>query len=163
MNPIPVHCEIESPISYEHTSLMGKVCEHQFFSLDPIFEPILTPPFESRLDLSQIPESVSVFIPFPFESKSIISQNHTSLLNKDVEKNDSVIIFENWKLDGVIFSIRSNSSPTFLSNNKVWFWEMIDLDSNGIGIKTDTDSGIWLRSNRDSKGESKLIQKWGPN
>jgi len=27
-NPVPVHYEIESPISYDHTSLMGKVCEH---------------------------------------------------------------------------------------------------------------------------------------
>ena len=43
MNPVQVHREIESPISYDHTSLMGKVCEHQFFSLDPIFELILTP------------------------------------------------------------------------------------------------------------------------
>ena len=73
---------------------MGKVCEHQF-SLNPIFEPILTPPFESRLDLSQIPESVSIFVPVPFESKSIIFQNHTLLLDKDVDENDSVIIFEN--------------------------------------------------------------------
>ena len=74
LNPVPVHREIESPISYDHTSLIGKVCEHQFFGLDPIFEPILTP-FESRLNLSQILESVSVFILVPIESKSIISQN----------------------------------------------------------------------------------------
>ena len=72
LNPVPVHGEIESPISYDHTSLMGKVCEHQFFSLDPIFEPIVTLPFESRLDLSQISESVSVFVPFLFEYKSSI-------------------------------------------------------------------------------------------
>ena len=98
LNYVPVHHEIESSIFYYHILLMGKVCEHQFFSLDPIFEPIST--FESRLDLSQISESVSVFIPIPFESKSIISQNYTSLLDKDVEENDSVIIFENWKLDG---------------------------------------------------------------
>ena len=95
LSPVPVHCEIESPISYDHTSLMEKVCEHQFFNLDPIFEPILTLIVESRLDLSQIPESVNVFVPVSFESKSIISQNHTSLLDKDVEENDSVIIFEN--------------------------------------------------------------------
>ena len=94
MNPVLVYREIESPISYDHNSLMGKVCEHQFFSLDPIFEPILIPPFESRLDLSQIPESVSVFVPVSFESKSIIFQNHTSLLDKDVEENDSVIILK---------------------------------------------------------------------
>ena len=24
LNPVPVHCEIESPISYDHTSLMEK-------------------------------------------------------------------------------------------------------------------------------------------
>ena len=24
LNPVPVHCEIESPISYDHTSFMGK-------------------------------------------------------------------------------------------------------------------------------------------
>jgi len=51
LNPVPVRCEIESPISYDHTSLMVKVCEHQFFCLDPIFEPILTLIVESRLDL----------------------------------------------------------------------------------------------------------------
>ena len=31
LNPEPVHHEIESPISYDHTSLIGKVCEHQIF------------------------------------------------------------------------------------------------------------------------------------
>ena len=94
LNSVPVHCEIESLIFYDHTLLMGKVCEHQFFDLDRIFEPISTPNFESRLDLGQIPESVLIFVPFPFESESIISQNHTSLFDKDVEENDSVIIFE---------------------------------------------------------------------
>ena len=67
---------------------------------DPIFEPISTLIIDSRLDLSQIPESVSIFTPVPFESKSIIFQNHTSLLDKNVEENDSVIIFEILKLDG---------------------------------------------------------------
>ena len=69
LNPAPVHREMESPISYDHTSFMGKVCEHQFFSLDPIFEPISTLIVDSRLDLSQILESVSVFVFVPFESK----------------------------------------------------------------------------------------------
>ena len=78
----------------------GKECEHQFFGLDPIFESILTLIVDSRFDPSQIPESVSVFVPDPFESKSIISQNHTSLLGKDVEENNSIIIFENWKING---------------------------------------------------------------
>ena len=78
-------------ISFNHTSLMGQVCEHQFFGLDPIFEPILTPTFESRLDLHQLFESVFVLL----EPKSIITQTHTSLLDKDVEQNDSEIIFRN--------------------------------------------------------------------
>ena len=78
---------------------MGKVCEHQFFGLDPNFEPISTLFVDSQLDLSQLPESVSVFTPVPFTSKSIIFQNHTLLLDKNVDKNDSVIIFENRKLD----------------------------------------------------------------
>ena len=90
---------MELPISHDHTSLKGKVCEYQFFSLDPIFEPILTLIIDSRLDLSKVPESVSDFVPDSFESKSIISQNHTSLLDKNVEENDSVIIFQNWKLE----------------------------------------------------------------
>ena len=42
MNPVSVHREIESPIFYDHISLLGKVCEHQFFGLDTIFEPIST-------------------------------------------------------------------------------------------------------------------------
>ena len=67
---------------------MGKVCEYQFFDLDPIFEPISTLIVDSRLDLSQILESVSVFTSVLFESKSIIFQNHTSLLNKNVEENE---------------------------------------------------------------------------
>ena len=95
MNLVPIHREMESPISHDHTSLLGKVCEYQFFGLDPVFEPISTLIVDSRLDLSPIPDSVSVFIPDPFESKSIIFQNHTSLLDKNVKKNDSVIIFEN--------------------------------------------------------------------
>jgi len=30
LNPVPMYHEIKSPISYDHTSLMEKVCEHQF-------------------------------------------------------------------------------------------------------------------------------------
>ena len=55
LNPVPVHREMESPIFYDHIPLMGKVCEYQFFGLDPNFEPNSTPISESRLDLSQFP------------------------------------------------------------------------------------------------------------
>ena len=37
LNHVSVHCEIELPIFYDHISLIGKVCEYQFFGLDPIF------------------------------------------------------------------------------------------------------------------------------
>ena len=76
LNPVPIHREIESPISNDHTSLLGKVCEHQFFGLDPIFEPISTLIVDSRLDLSQIPESVPIFVPVhlsPNQSSSKIT------------------------------------------------------------------------------------------
>ena len=43
LNPVPVHREIESPICYDHTSLMGKVCEHQFFGLDPVLNQFQLP------------------------------------------------------------------------------------------------------------------------
>jgi len=89
----------------------GKSVWTSIFWFGPHFKPILTPPVESRLDLSQIPESVSVFVLVPFKPKSSISQNHTSLLDKNVEQNDSVIIFKNGNWMGVIFSIRSYNSP----------------------------------------------------
>jgi len=73
LNLVSVHYEIESPISYDHTSLMEKVCEHQFFGLDPIFEPISTLIIDSRFDLSQLPESVSVLFLFH------LSPNQSSL------------------------------------------------------------------------------------
>ena len=61
LNPVPIHRAIESPISHDHTSFMEKMCEYPFFGLDPIFEPISTLIVDSRLDLSQILESVSVY------------------------------------------------------------------------------------------------------
>ena len=42
LNPVPIQHEVESPISYDHNSLPGKVCELQFLSLDPLSEQILT-------------------------------------------------------------------------------------------------------------------------
>ena len=52
LNPVLVHFEVKSLIFYDHTSLMRKVGEHQFFDLDSIFESISTLTFESRFDLS---------------------------------------------------------------------------------------------------------------
>ena len=76
LNPVPVHREMESPISYDHTSLMGTVCEHQFFDLDPIFEPISTLIVDSRLDLSQLSESVLVFFLFHLSPNQSSPKTH---------------------------------------------------------------------------------------
>ena len=100
LNPVQVHYEIESPVLSDHTSLMQKVCEHQFFGLDRILNQFWLSLLSLDLIWVKFSESVSVFVFVPFECKSIISQNNTSLLDKDVEENDWVIIFENWKLDG---------------------------------------------------------------
>ena len=64
------------------------------------------------------------------------------------------LIFNFWKIMTESFSSIS------LSNNEVWFWKMIDLDSNRTGVKTDTDSGIWLRSSRDSKVSQNWCKNW---
>jgi len=62
---------------------MEKVCEHQLFDLNPLFEPISTLTFESRLDLSQISELVSVFAPIPNQSSPKITLHcWTKVLNK---------------------------------------------------------------------------------
>jgi len=79
-------------ISYDHTSLIRKVCEHQFFGLDPIFEPISTLPLESRLDLSQIPKSVLIFIPILFESKSIMLAQRPITLVLMMIKSCSIVL-----------------------------------------------------------------------
>ena len=57
--------------------------------------------------------------------------------------------------------ITESCSSTFVSNNEVWFWEMIDMGSNETW--TNTDSRFWLRSSRDSKVRveigSKILSK----
>ena len=90
--------EIESPLSYELH--WWKKCVNINSWFETHFWINFDSPFWISTCLSQIPESVSVFAPVPFESKLIISQNHTALLDKSVEQNNSRIIFENWKLGG---------------------------------------------------------------
>ena len=102
MNLVPVHCEIESPIFYNHIPLMGKVCEYQLLDLDPLPEPILTP--EPLLDISQISESV--LVPALPESKPIILSFHTPFWDKGLDKFDSEIILKSQKLDRVKFFIK---------------------------------------------------------
>jgi len=86
LNPVPIHREIESPTFYDHILLMGKVCEHQFFGLDPIFEPILTP--NLNLDLIWVKFSSRHWFLFLFHlslnelSPKITLHCWTKVLNK---------------------------------------------------------------------------------
>ena len=57
--PIPIELEHEPPILDSHTSLLGNECEFQFYDLDQTHEPTLT--LEPKIDLSFIPESVSIY------------------------------------------------------------------------------------------------------
>ena len=72
--------------------------EIQLLDLDPLSEPILTS--RSLLDLSLIPESVSVHIPPTPEPKSIIYLNHIPFWNKGDEQNDSEMIYQIGSVDG---------------------------------------------------------------
>ena len=90
VNSVPAHREVESPISYDHNLLLGKVCEHQFLGSDPLSEQILT--LKPSLDFSQFPESVLVYV-LP-ESKSVISSFHTPFWDNGVDNNNSEIILK---------------------------------------------------------------------
>jgi len=76
--PVPIDFEYEPFILDSHIPLLENECERQFFDLDQTLELNLT--LEPKLDLSQLYESVLVSIPFTFESKSTIPQNHIPLL-----------------------------------------------------------------------------------
>ena len=58
--PVLIDFEIEPPILESHIPLMGRQFEFQLFNFDSILEPKLI--FETKLNLSHIPESV--LIPF---------------------------------------------------------------------------------------------------
>jgi len=92
--PIPIELEHETLILDSHIPLLENECELEFYDLDQTHEPTLT--LEPKLDLSFIPESVSVPIPFIVELKSSISQNHIPLLGQDLDQYDSVIISQDW-------------------------------------------------------------------
>ena len=88
--PVPIEFECEPLILDSYIPLLGNECKLQFYNLDQSHESTLT--FEPKLDLSFIPELVSVPIFFIVEPKSSIPQNHIPLLNQDVDQYDSVII-----------------------------------------------------------------------
>ena len=64
----------------------------------PIVEPISNP--ELLLDLKQISEPVLVPKTLTFEPKSTILSNHIQLLDKDIQQDDSEMIFLNWMFEG---------------------------------------------------------------
>ena len=68
--PIPIDLEHEPPILDSHIPLLGNKCELEFYDLDQTHKP--TPTLKLKLDLSFIPESVSVPVPFIVEPKSFI-------------------------------------------------------------------------------------------
>jgi len=72
--PIPIELEHERHILDSHIPLLGNECELQLYDLDQTYEP--TPTLDLKLDLSFIPESVSISISFTVEPKSSITQNH---------------------------------------------------------------------------------------
>ena len=102
--PIPVELEHEPTILDSHISLLENECELQFYDLDHTHEPTST--LESKLDLSFIPESVSVPIPFIVEPKSSISQNHIPLLDQGLDQYDSVMISQDWSYNRDKFHAR---------------------------------------------------------
>jgi len=71
---------------------MKTECEHQFSYLEPPLEP--NPTFESKIDLSHIPESILVPVHFTLEHKSIISPNHILLLDQGVERHNFEIVYK---------------------------------------------------------------------
>ena len=101
--PIPVEFEHEPLILDSHIPLLGNECELQFYDLDQTHEP--TPTLKPKLNLSFISESISVPIPFIVEPKSSIPQNHIPLLGKDIDHNDSEMIFQDCHIKGIIFTI----------------------------------------------------------
>ena len=92
--PIPIELEHERLILDSHIPLLGNEYELEFYDLDQTHE--LTLILEPKLDLSFIPKSVLVSIPFIVEPKSSISQNHILFLDQGLDQYDSVMISQDW-------------------------------------------------------------------
>ena len=103
--PISLYVELEPPILDSHISLMDHECELKFFDLEPTIEPKLT--LEPKFDLSHIPDSVLVLVPFILEPKSTISPTHIPLFDQGVDYYDSEMIFQDWSYNRDDFNIRS--------------------------------------------------------
>jgi len=95
--PMLVNLLLESPILQSHILLIENEYEPQRFNLDPILESNLS--LKLLLDLSNIPESVLVPVPFILEPKLTPSPNHISLLDQDIGQYKSKMIYRDWAFD----------------------------------------------------------------
>ena len=73
---------------------------------------------ESKLDLSHIPESVLVSVPFISEPKLSIPQNHIPLLDLGTDYNDSVMMFQDWSYNRDKFNVRIMHDPIRIGDCK---------------------------------------------
>ena len=76
------------------------------------------PTLEPKLDLSFIPESVSVPIPFIVKPKSFIPENHIPLLDQGLDHYDSVMISQDWSYNGKKFHVRILYDPIHIGEYK---------------------------------------------
>ena len=113
---IPIKLEHEQLILDSHIPLLGNECELEFNDLDR-HEPTQT--LEPKLDLSFIPESVSVLIPFIVEPKPSIPQNHIPLLDQDLDQYDSIMIFQDWSNNWKKFHARKLHDPIHIGDYKM--------------------------------------------
>jgi len=114
--PIPIELEHEPPMLDSHIPLLGNECELEFYDLDQTHELTLT--LEHKLDLSFIPELVSILIPFIIEPKSSIPQNHIPLLDQGLDQYDSVMIFQDWSYNREKFHAKILHDPIHIGKYK---------------------------------------------
>ena len=94
--------------------MLENECELEFYDLDQTHEP--TPTLEPKFDLSFIPESISVPIPFIIEPKLSILTNQISLLHQDVNQYNSVMIFQDWSYNRKKFHARILHDPIHIGD-----------------------------------------------
>jgi len=99
-----------------HIPLLENECELEIYDLDQTHEPI--PTLEPKLNLSFMPESVSVPILFIVEPKSFIPQNHIPLLDQSLDQYDSVMISQDWSYNRKKFYTRILHDPIHIGEYK---------------------------------------------
>ena len=116
MIPVSIDFEHEPPILNSHIPLLRNECKLEFYDLNKTHEPTLT--LEPKLDLSFIPESVSVPIHFIVEPKLSILQNHIPLLDQGLDQYDSMMISQDWSYNWKKFQVRILHNPIHIGEYK---------------------------------------------